>query len=210
MSTTENPGTDRTADWVDIATFVVLLLTLIAVSLYTWEAMVAIALTRQALETDFRPYIRPIPSDRSIALYSGRPIQIDVRFANLGRRPVLVTSRGSVTYSQSHLDKGSPRFSDLPARFIWPGDSPDKETRVEIDSNEVLDDKQRDDMNEGRGWLYLNVEVKYEHYMTRICYEYPFVTHALVLGNPRLCSDASSNCVDADCEYAGSAKPARS
>jgi len=46
MSTTENPGADRTeANWVDIATFVVLLLTLIAVALYTWEAMVAIALT---------------------------------------------------------------------------------------------------------------------------------------------------------------------
>jgi len=201
MSTTENPGADRTeANWVDIATFVVLLLTLIAVALYTWEAMVAIALTRRALETDFRPYIRPIPYDRSIALFSGRPIQVDVRFANLGRRSVCVRSRGSVTYSQSHLDKGSLRFSELPARFIWPGDSPDKETHVEINSNEVLDDKQREDMNEGRGWLYVNVEVKYEDYMTRICYEYPFVTHALVLGNPKLCSDTSSNCIDADCK----------
>jgi hypothetical protein len=200
MAMGENPGVDRTkANWVDIATFIVLLLTLVAVALYTWEAMVAIRLTRQALERDFRPYIRPVPYDRSIALYGGRPIQIDVRLANLGRQPTRVTSRGSVIYSESHLDMGSPRLSELPAKFIWPGDSSDKEPHVVINSDEALDDKQRDDMNEGRGWLYVNVQVKYEQYMTRICYEYPFVAHALVLGNPKLCSDPSSNCVDADC-----------
>ncbi len=201
MPTSESQADNRSAaNWVDIATFVVLLLTLIAVALYTWEAMVAIRLTRQALETDFRPYIRPVPYDRSIALYSGRPIQIDVRFVNLGRRPTRVTSRGSVIYSESHLVKGSPRFSELPAKFIWPGDSPDKETHVVINSDGVLDDKQRDDMNEGRGWLYVNVQAEYEHYTTRSCYEYPFVTHALVLGTPKLCSDASSNCIDAECD----------
>src|SRR5215467_4499206 len=113
MAIGEDPGIDRPeTNWVDIATFVVLLLTLVAVALYTWEAMIAIRLTRQALETDFRPYIRPVPYDRSIALYSGRPIQIDVRFANLGRRPARVTSRGSVIYSGSHLDEGSPKLSE--------------------------------------------------------------------------------------------------
>jgi hypothetical protein len=201
MPTNDRPADNRSAaNWVDIATFAVLLLTLIAVALYTWEAMVAIRLTRQALETDFRPYIRPVPYDRSIALYSGRPIQIDVRFVNLGRRPTRVTSRGSVIYSEIHLDKGSRRFSELPAKFIWPGDSPDKETHVVINSDGVLDDKQRDDMNEGRGWLYVNVQVEYEHYTTGICYEYPFVTHALVLGTPKLCSGASSNCIDPECD----------
>jgi hypothetical protein len=201
MMQAENLGANGAKpSWVDIATFVVLLLTLAAVALYTREAIVAIRLTRQALELDFRPYIRPLPYDRSIDIFIGRPVQIDVLFLNQGRRPARVSSRGSVTYSQSHLDNGSSKFVGLPAKFVWPGSGADKQSHVVISSDTVVDDKVRDDMNEGHGWLYVNVQVEYEQYMTRICYEYPFVTHALVLGTPRLCSDAASNCVDEGCK----------
>ena len=187
-------------NWVDIATFVVLLLTLIAVAWYTREAVVAIKLTRQALELNYRPYIRPVPYDRSINISIGRPLQIDIHLLNLGRRPTRVSSRASVTYSYSHLDNGSPKFVDLSAKFVWPGSGADKESHVVITSDKLVDDKMRDDMNEGRGWLYVNIQVEYDEYTTRLCYEYPFITHSLVLGTPKLCSDAASNCVDEACK----------
>ena len=189
-------------------TIIVLICTLLAVDRYTNEAHTANTLTKQILDANTRAYIQITPNgDPSrTRIQAGKTLAIGAYLYNWGKQPARTSAQGITRYSRTRLANGAGEgLRKLPDYYIWPGTYVNGVQSggdyIRPESLESLTDGDITDIKAKRGWIYIEVEVRYGNgYITRICDEYPLQTNDPLFMDFELCSDPQSNCTDNDCK----------
>lgn len=195
-------------NWVDIATSIVLVLTLLGIWDYACTARHSNELTNEALDFNTRPYIQITSSGdpSQLRIKAGQTLTMGVYLYNWGRLPARTRAQGIMRYSRTRLPNASnDGLRTLPEYYIWPGTYvngiPIGGDWVWPESPDKLTDGDITDIKVQRGWIYVEVEVSYRgRYITRICDEYPLKTDGPLLKEFALCSDPQSNCTDEECK----------
>ena len=136
--------------------FVVEVLTLIVVSIYTYQAYRLTVLTQSSLQVATRPYIQiiPFPKEATFHPTADKPLQMAVYLFNTGRLPTRTLNHSVVRYSSKRLP--NPGLSDNGAtRWVW-GDSqaiiyPSPTSLENLSAADIAN------MKAGIGWVYVSV-----------------------------------------------------
>lgn len=191
---------------IDIWTAIVLTITMVAVVWYTWEADRQNEFTKHAIETASRPYLAVSAHEQgfttaiSSASAGGAIAVVPFYVVNHGKLPADAHIKSAVVYSNTRI----PTIDGLDGvkekhRFIFSETSGDALVAL---GREALTSGQLADIQNGIGFIYLAVEVKYGNYFTKICEEFPIAPAEAAaqgaktsarLGAYSLCSDPKSN-----------------
>jgi hypothetical protein len=199
-------GQKQKSSAIEIWTAVVLTITMVAVIWYTWEADRQNEFNQRIIETASRPYLAITAHEQgfSTSIFSasagGAIAVVPFYVVNHGKLPAHAQIKSAVAYSQTRI----PNIDGIDGarekhRFIFSETSGDALVAV---GREALTPGQLADIQNGIGFIYLAVDLKYGNYYTRICEEFPIAAAQdgaqgaklpARLGAYSLCADPRSN-----------------
>lgn len=176
-------------NWVDVGTFLVLAATLIVVSIYTCEAHRQNELTREAITTQTRPYLRVAIKPETFSLSktpptagrNDRTMSIQFSVANGGKLPGYARIQAGIVWESQHRGRepNTPQpTTNLGSRFIFP----DQDNGLLTAYSKNLTPGDIEDLRvDAHGKLFAVVQVYYgpdDHlataYPLQVCLVYPF------------------------------------
>jgi len=119
-----------------------------------------------------RPYVAVSLAELELHPVGGAKFGLPLNIPNLGQMPADTHIRCVVKYSATQ-DSTMPGLDNVAEehRVIPPGAS----ESITAFSQEPITPAQADDIQRGRGWIYLVAEVSYNGHAARVCQEFPII-----------------------------------
>lgn len=116
-----------------------------------------------------RPYIAISIADLKLHPAGGTRFGVPLNIPNLGQRPANTRIKSMITYSAVQLSPppGLDKAGEE-RRVIQPGAS----EAITAYPREPITAQQADDIEHGRGWIYLIAEVLYDGHTARVCQQF--------------------------------------
>lgn len=185
-------------NWVDIGTFIVLSVTLLAVIFYACEAHRQNELTKNIIRMNSRASIGGVWDSHKVVPQVNQKFNIPLGLINFGQSTVADVTTIAV-YTLDKIPEPSLASAETIRKFVWPRPIGNL---FDTYSDDAVTDAQLNDMRAGRGWLLVKTVIVYGPYTTKMCTSLPLQPSQngpLKFGRAELCSAPKSNCVDEEC-----------
>ncbi len=178
-------------EWVGLLVGV---LTLIAVATYTAVQICQTRLTRQAIETSTRPYIKVVLNPGSFGLGpNGADYQLTFTVGNYGKLPANANIQESTRWEAGSHSRGPKSFNARGLKFIFPDQPLPSCLAAHLPR---LSDGEVVDLKSNGGMLIVDVMIQYNGHRVITCTRYHMDKGTLAL------SDESADSDDTDCNTA--------
>lgn len=144
-----------------------------------------------------RPYIAVSLSDLELHPVAGGRISLPLAIPNLGQQPADTHIKSMIKYSADQLAAIPSLDGVAEQRRLIPAGMSEPITAY---SREPITSQEADDIEHGRGWIYLIAQVSYNGHTARSCQEFPIIAAKPAgpaqLGRYSRCTQPQSNYFD--------------